>query len=370
MRTRSRTWRATAAMAGLGLILMACGDGADDTSDETGADDTADDAAEGTADESEDDSSAGGDFEEQTLRLATIRQTEDPTTQGAERFAEIVSEQTGGAVTIEVFPDSQLGDFTDIFSGMQIGDVDMFYEGISIYPTVEGAEAFLVTSIPFLWDDYEQMLAVMQSDRYQELYEQAATDTGVRVIATNGAKEPRALSANQPIETAADMEGLSIRIAEAPIPQAFAEALGAQPEVIPFSDLYLALQQGVVDAQENGAISMVTQSFFEVQDYFMPTNYIRDIDTFYISDEMWQGLDPELQTVMQNAAEEAGALTTERAEVQLEEALMTLEQEIDVVEPDVESFRAALGGVFEEFDGEMWPAGLLEETRQLAQDAS
>lgn len=336
----------------LALLLAACGDG-DDGTDPESVDDTAD----------------SGDFEERTIQLATIRQSDDPTTQGAERFAEIVSEETGGAVTVDVFPDSQLGDFPDIFSGLQIGDVDMFYEGISIYPTVDGAEAFLVTSIPFLWDNYEQMLEVMESDRYQELYEQAAEDTGVRVIATRGDKEPRALSANRPIETADDMQGLSIRIAEAPIPQAFANALGAQPEVIPFSDLYLSLQQGVVDAQENGAISMVTQSFYEVQDYFMPTDYIRDIDTFYISDEVWDELEPELQQVMEEAAEEAGDLVTERTREQLDEAMETLEAEIEVVDVDVDSFRDALDGVFEEFDGDMWPEGLLEETRQLAEDA-
>lgn len=369
MRLRARTSALTASVAALALLLAACGgDGEGEDAAET--EDTGTESDDSGDDGSGDEGSAGGDFEEQTIRLATIRQTDDPTTQGAERFAEIVSEETGGAVTVEVFPDSQLGDFPDIFSGMQIGDIDMFYEGISIYPTMEGAEAFLVTSIPFMWDSYEQMREVMQSDRYQELYDEAAENTGVRAIASAGDKEPRALSANEPIETAADMEGLSIRIAEAPIPQAFAEALGAQPEVIPFSDLYLALQQGVVDAQENGAISMVTQSFYEVQDYFMPTNYIRDIDTFYISDEIWQGFDPELQSIMEDAAEEAGELTTERTAEALDEAMTTLEEEIEVVEPDIQSFRDALEGTFEEFDGDMWPEGLLEETRQLAEEAA
>lgn len=312
---------------------------------------------------------AEGEFAERTLRLATIRTTQDPTTQGAERFSELVAERTNGAVQIDVFPDSQLGDFTDMFAGMQIGEVDMFYEGISIYPTVDGAEAFLVTSVPFMWDSYEQMLTVMDSDFFQGLYEEAAEATGVRVIATRGDKEPRALSANKPIETADEMQGLSIRIAEAPLPQAFANALGAKPVVIPFSDLYLALRQGVADAQENGAITMVTQSLHEVQDYFMPTNYIRDIDTFYISDAVWQDLEPELQQIMREAALEAGDLVTERTREQLGESLEFLEEEITVVEPDVESFRSALEGEFEQFDGDLWPEGVLEQTRQLAREA-
>lgn len=335
-------------LVSVALIAAACG--TDDSDDSAGTTD-------------------GAEIAERTLQLATIRTTDDPETQGAERFAELVAERTDDAVQIEVFPDSQLGDFTDIFAGMQIGDVDMFYEGISIYPTVEGAESFLVTSVPFIWDSYEQFLSVMESDYYQGLYDEAAEATGVRVIATRGDKEPRALSANRPIVTADDMQGLSIRIAEAPIPQAFANALGANPEVIPFSDLYLALSQGVVDAQENGAISMVTQSFYEVQDYYMPTDYIRDIASFYISDAIWQDLEPELQQIMHEAAIEAGDLVTDLAQAQLGDALETLDEEIEIVEPDIESFRDALEGVFEDLDGDLWPEGVLEQTRQLAEQA-
>ncbi|MBA2318998.1 MAG: TRAP transporter substrate-binding protein [Euzebyales bacterium] len=367
--TRRHTMWGLALLMVVALFAAAC---AADPADEAAEPDPADEAEPDDAeDEQAEDEEAEdvADVESRTLRLATIRTTADPTTQGADHFAELVEERTGGAVTVDVFPDSQLGDFTDIFAGMQIGEVDMFYEGISIYPTVDGAEAFLVTSVPFIWDSYDQMLEVMASDYYQDLYEEAADATGVRVIATRGDKEPRALSANRPIETAEDMQGLSIRIAEAPLPQAFASVLGAQAEVIPFSDLYLALQQGVVDAQENGAISMVTQSFYEVQDYFMPTDYIRDIDTFYISDEIWQDLEPELQEVMEEAAIEAGDLVTERTAEQLDEAMEALEAEIDIIEPDIESFRDALDGAFEDFDGDLWPEGTLDETRRLAEEA-
>jgi tripartite ATP-independent transporter DctP family solute receptor len=310
-----------------------------------------------------------GDCGEVTLRLATIRTDDDPTTVAAQSFADDINEATDGKVTVQVFPNSQLGDANDLFAGMASGqDVDMFYEGISLYPTLEGASNFAVVSVPFMWDSYEQMRSVLETDRFKELLDDAAEKTGVRVVATAGDAEPRALSANRPIRTADDMAGLKLRIADAPMPQAFATALGAEPTVVPLSDLYLALRQGVVDGQENGAITMVNQSLYEVQPYYMPTNYIRDVRSWYVSDQVWGSLCAEQQDAIKEQADKAGEVATEEVAAQLDKAVDTLDEKIEVVEPDVESFRTALDGAFEQFDGELWEKGLLEETRQLAED--
>ncbi|WP_161958561.1 TRAP transporter substrate-binding protein [Ornithinimicrobium cavernae] len=315
--------------------------------------------------------SAGGECRDLTLRLATIRTDDDPTTLGATAFAEGVEAATEGQVTVEVYPNSQLGDANDLYAGVAAGDnLDMFYEGISTYSTLEGAEAFTVTTVPFLWDSYEQFRAVLESDRYTELLDEAATSTGARVIAIGGDAEPRALSADRPIQTAEDMKGLKLRIADAPLPQEFAKALGARPQVIPFSDLYFSLRQGVVEAQENGAITMVNQSLMEVQDYYMPIDYIRDIRVWYFTDSTWQSICAEHQEVLRQQAEQAGDVTTQETEKQMTEAMATLEEHLEVVDVDRESFRSALEGVFEQFDGQMWPEGLLEETRALAEEHS
>ena len=363
MSQRRATTRLIGVAAAVSLVTTGCGFITGDSGDAGGGEGGGGGGGGGTA--------ATDECGEATLRLATIRAETDPTTIAAEDFAEQVNEATDGQVTIEVFPNSELGNFNDIFATMSTGgNVDMFYEGISIYNTLEGANAFTVMSVPFLWDSYEQMRAVLESERIQQLLDEAADATGVRVIAAAGDAEPRALSANRAIPTAAEMEGLKIRIAEAPMPQAFARALGAEPQVIPFSDLYLALRQGVVDAQENGAITMVNQSLYEVQDYFMPTNYIRDVRSWYISDQVWQSLCEEHQTAMTEAANAAGEVATEEVEKQMADAMEVLEQEIEVVEPDIDSFRAALEGTFEQFDGELWPEGLLAEIEELKAETS
>lgn len=308
-----------------------------------------------------------GECTDVTLRLATIRADADPATLGANAFAEAVAEETDGQVTVEVYPNSQLGDANDVYAGLAAAEgVDIFVNGISLYPTLTGAEAFNVLNVPFMWSSYEQMDAVLETDTFQDLIDEAAEATQVRVIATAGDTEPRALSANQAVETAADMEGLLIRIADAPMPQAFATALGAEPQVIPFSDLYLSLQQGVVDAQENGAITMVNQSLMEVQSHYMPIDYIRDVQAWQMSDAVWSGLCEEQQTVLQEQAEIAGELITDEVNAQMEEALGTLSESVTIVDADLESFESALDGTFEQFDGDLWPEGLLAETQQLA----
>src|SRR5699024_9698865 len=212
------------------VILMACGNGESDE--------------------------ASGDVENDTnteeadpinLKLGTIRTEDDPTTQAAMKFADIVNEKTDGQVNIEVFPNSQIGDVIDMFSGMQSGTVDMVYEGISSYSWLDGAEVFNIISLPFYWEDYEQMTHVLNSEEFETYFEEAAQNTGVRVINAIGDTESRQLTANRAVETAEDFKGLKIRTAESEIVQKSMAELGANPVVVPLSDLYMSLQQGIVD---------------------------------------------------------------------------------------------------------------------------
>lgn len=322
-----------------------------------------------TGDESGGTEANGDECSNQNLRLATIRADDDPTTLGANAFAEELEETTDGELTADVYPNSQLGDANDIYASMAAGeDVDVFYNGISLYPSLTGAEDFTVLTVPFLWESYDQLKSVLETDRYQELMETAAEETGVRVVAAHGDAEPRALSADRAIESAEDMEGLALRIAEAPLPQEFANELGADPQVIALSDLYLSLSQGVVDAQENGAITMVNQSLMEVQSHYMAVDYIRDVQAWQFSDATWGSLCTDHQDAVEVAAENAGEVVTEEVATQMDEAMDTISEEMDVVDFDRDSFVEALDGAFDNFDGEMWSEGLLEETQDLAEE--
>lgn len=308
----------------------------------------------------------GGQCEPQSIRVAMIRTANDPGTLAAQAMADRVAEQTDGDVDIQIFPDSQLGDMNDAYAGVASGEIDVYYETISTYSALAGAEAFTALTVPFLWDSYEQFKAVLDSEEFAELFDEAAEATGVRVVEASGDNEPRALTANKPVRTPEDMKGLKIRIADAPIPQAFAVALEARPQVIALSDLYFSLRQGVVDAQETGSIAVVNNSIYEVQDYYMPTDYIRDVRAWYFNDDLWQSMCEEHRTILEAEMERAGEEVTVATREAIDEAMTVIEDNMEVVDVDVQAFRDALDGEFAQFDGEMWPEGTLDMVLELA----
>lgn len=302
-----------------------------------------------------------------TVKLGHIRADTSPTHKAAVKYAELVGQKTNGDIEIKVFPNSQLGGILDMFTGMKAGSLEMVYGGINTYGFIKGGEVFQITAVPFLYRDYDHMRKVLASYVFHAHLQAAEKATGVRVIAINGDTAPRELTTrDRPVRTAADFKGLKIRIAESAMVRAAMQKLGANPQVIPFADLYMALKQGVVDAQENGVIPIKNMSFYEVQKYFMPTHYIRDVETFFIGAEKWKGLDPSQQKALREAADEAGNLETQLTAQELEEATKFLSTKMTIVEPDLGSIRTALEGVYEEqFEGKLWPKSLLQQVRDF-----
>ena len=303
-----------------------------------------------------------------TWRLGHIRDTNHPTHAGALRFAELVALKTDGRVRIEVFPDSQLGGIQDMFVQIQTGDLAMVYGGINTLAFIGGGEAFEITAIPFLYRDYEHMRAAMLADFFEPIFAEAERATGIHVINVAGDTAPRGLSAAKPIRGPADFTGLKIRTAASEVVLRAMQTLGALPQQVPFADLYVALRTGVVEAQENGAITVVNASLYEVQPFYMVTDYIRDIETFYVNPGTWARLSEADRQAITEASEEAGALVTELTAQQLAEAYEFLEARITVIrepELDLAAIRHALEATFLDWDGVKWPAGTLEAIRGL-----
>ncbi len=303
-----------------------------------------------------------------TWKLGHIRDTNHPTHLGALRFAELVEANTDGRVKIDVFPDSQLGGIQEMFVQIQTGDLAMVYGGINTLAFIDGGEALEITAIPFLYRDYEHMRSALQADFFEPILEAAEEQTGVHIINIAGDTAPRGLSADRAIRGPADFERLKIRTAASEVVLRAMQELGALPQQVPFADLYVALRTGVVDAQENGAITVVNASLYEVQPFYMQTDYIRDIETFYVNPEMWASISEADRQAIHEASEEAGALVTERTAEQLAAAYEVLEENITVIrapELDLPAIREALEGTFSDWDGTRWPAGTLEAIRGL-----
>jgi tripartite ATP-independent transporter DctP family solute receptor len=231
-----------------------------------------------------------GAQEKMSIRLGHIRDTNHPTHMAALKFKDMMNERSGGRIEIKVFPNSQLGGPKEMFAQMQTGDLEMVYGGINTFAWIKGGEAYEITAVPFLFRDYAHMSKALLSDFFKPIQEKAEKDTGIKIITINGDTAPRGLSTrDKPVYKADDFKGMKIRTAASPTVLAAMKTLGALPQQIAFSELYMALKTGLVDAQENGAIVVQSASLFEVQKYYMKTDYIRDIETF--SQLRCQGLD-------------------------------------------------------------------------------
>lgn len=302
---------------------------------------------------------ASGQPETITLRLGDIRTVDSPTNQAALKFASLVDQASHGRIQVKVFPNSQLGDPNQMFAQMQTGDLQMVYGGINTFAWIKGGEAYEITAMPFLFKNYQCMRGALRADFFKPIMEKAEKDTGITIININGDTAPRGLTASRPVRNASDFAGLKIRTASSPTVIMAMKALGAMPQVVALADLYMALKTGVVDAQENGAITVADQHLYEVQKYYMKTDYIRDIETFYIATPVWNKLSQADKDLLSKATQEAGDYETQLTQKQLATVYDQLGTKMTIITPDMESVRAKLKGVFDSFDGTKWPAGLL-----------
>jgi len=300
-----------------------------------------------------------------TLKLAGIKNDEDPNSKGMELFAEIVNRDSNGTITVKTYTNSVLGNLNDLLSGMIDGTVDMMSNTISCYAWLTGAGAreFAIVSAPFFWKDNKELQAFLDSPGVQKWTEEAAASTGVRVLIANGELVPRQLSANRAIRNADDFEGLKVRTAESVLVMKLMAKLGATPIVIPFADLYMALKTGVADAQENNFFTMKSMSFYEVQSHFMKTDYSRDVSAIFISEQIWQQMSDDQKKIMKDAAKAATDYEAEIIAGTVEEVMAFLSEKMTYVDIDVASIQEKLGtGIYQELDelGTIWPTGTLD----------
>jgi tripartite ATP-independent transporter DctP family solute receptor len=191
--------------------------------------------------------------------------------EAAQRAADAFEEATDGRYEIQVFPASQLGNEAALNDALSIGTVDIIYSGPTFMAQYYGP--IVVSAYPFALRDYDHWVAYSQSDLFRELGEgyEAATGNHIASLTYYGTRH---VTANEPVLTPADMEDLKIRTPGNPAYQWFPNAAGANATPISFSEVYLALQQGVVDAQENPLPVIQSKRFYEVQSNINLTGHI------------------------------------------------------------------------------------------------
>jgi tripartite ATP-independent transporter DctP family solute receptor len=282
--------------------------------------------------------------------------------QGLQRFAELVAERTDGELKVEIFPASQLGTEQEILEGVQLGTIHMF-EGSagSAGRFLPALEAF---AHPFLWRDLDHMLTVARGDIGQELSQQMVDEHGMRILDMGWLFGQRHLTtASTPVHTPEDMEGLKIRVQPTTIYLEMIKAMGANPTPIDWKEVYLSLQTGVVDGQENPVGVIYSAKLFEVQNYLMLTGHIMQNQVVIINESFFHSLSPEHRQVLEDAVIEAGDYQNALIEAGAKEDLAKLKEAgMTVIEPDIEAFRAATADIYLQFE-DQWGKGLFERMR-------
>ena len=229
------------------------------------------------------------DSGETTIKFShVVAETGHPKGEAAAAFAERVNEELDGQVCVEVYPNTQLYDDDKVLQAMLLGDVQMAAPSLSKFE--QYTKQYRIFDLPFLFDDIEAVDRFQASEAGQELLG-AMEDKGLKGLAYwhNGMKQ---LSAGKPLLEPADAKGLKFRIQESDVLEEQFRELGANPQKMGFAEVYGALQQGVVDGQENTWSNIYTQKFHEVQDGITETNH-GVIDYLVVTSEQFWNSMPE-----------------------------------------------------------------------------
>jgi tripartite ATP-independent transporter DctP family solute receptor len=243
------------------------------------------------------------------LKWAHVYEASEPYHTCAVAASEPLMAATDGRYGIEVFPASSLGKETDINEGLGLGTVDIIYTGQLFAGQSYGPIA--IAGSPFMFRDYAHWDAYRNSDLFHELADgyQEASGNLIKAVTYYGARH---VTSNKPILTPADMDGLKIRVPNSPLYMMFPIAAGANPTPIAFAEVYLALQQGTVDAQENPLPTIRAKKFYEVQSDINLTAHITDALLTIVGGSAWDAMDAADQDALVKVLEEAAVCATDQ----------------------------------------------------------
>jgi tripartite ATP-independent transporter DctP family solute receptor len=229
-----------------------------------------------------------GAFAQTKLKWAHVYEVSEPYHKQALWAAEEIKKRTGGRYEVEVFPASTLGKETEINQGLSLGTVDIIYTGMAFagraYPPMS------IASAPFVFRDYGHWQAFRNGPVFKDLANAYGQKTGGQQIAGYTYYGLRHMTSNKPIAKPEDMKGLKLRVPDAPLFVMFPRAVGANPTPIAFAEVYLALQNGTVDAQENPLPTIDAKKFYEVQKYITLTGHILESLVTIVSGPTWSKL--------------------------------------------------------------------------------
>ena len=255
------------------------------------------------------------------IKFSHVTTPDTPKGKGAEKFKQLAEQYTGGKVKIEIYPNSQLYKDKEEIEALQLGAVQLLAPSTSKFAPI-GIKEFEALDLPFIFPDEAAYLKATKGVIGKALL-QKLDSKGITGLAfwDNGFKD---MSANKPLKTPADFRGLKLRIQSSKVLDSQMRALGATPQVMAFSEVYQALQTGVVDGCENTPSNYYTQKLHEVQKHINVMNHAHLSYAVIANKKFWDGLPADIRVKLEQAMQEATDYTNSIASKENADALAAI----------------------------------------------
>ncbi|NMG68028.1 DctP family TRAP transporter solute-binding subunit [Azoarcus indigens] len=252
------------------------------------------------------------------IKFSHVTTADTPKGKGADRFKQLVEERSGGKVKVEVYPNSTLYKDKEEIEALQLGSVQMLAPALSKFGPL-GVREFEVFDLPFIFPNAEVLTRVTEGPVGASLLKKLET-RGITGLAywDNGFK---VMSANRPLREVKDMRGLKMRIQSSKVLEAQMRAVGALPQMLAFSEVYQALQTGVVDGTENTTSNYWTQKTSEVQSDMTVSDHGYIGYAVITNKKFWDGLPPDIRALLEQAMKDSTRYVNEIAQQENDEAL-------------------------------------------------
>ncbi len=263
-------------------------------------------------------------------------------------MAEKVAEKSGGRMRVEIFPNEQLGNEKECIEALQLGYLAM--TKTSSAPMEGFVPKMQIFGIPYLFRDAEHFWKVLNGPIGKDLLV-AGESKRLRGLCYYDAGS-RSFYAKRQINSPEDLKGVKVRVQNSIMSMKMVSAMGGSPTPVPWGELYTSLDQGVVDAAENNPPSFRTSRHYEVCRYYILDEHTRLPDILVIGTDIWNGLSPEFQSILQEAVDESVEYQR-RIWAQAEESdIETVKKAgVEIIRPDKGPFRESVKSVWAEFDG-------------------
>jgi tripartite ATP-independent transporter DctP family solute receptor len=309
---------------------------------------------------------ASAQVKERTLRFAFQNNLEHPQGQGAKKFTDLVGEKSGGKIAIKLFPGGQLGGDLPTVSALQGGTIDLTVLNAGLLVGLD--KRFAVLDFPFLFATPEEADYVVDGPVGRRLFE-ALPGKGLVGLGYWELGFRNVTNSKRPIAKLEDFQGIKLRVLQSPLFIDLFNTLGANATPLPWPEVYSALEQRVVDGQENPYTVIAGAKLYEVQKFVSETRHIYNAQSVLISKKSWDGMSPEEQKIIGEAAKEATAFQRKVSRDSMDAALATLKkggmQANDLAEAETARIREKVQPVVEKYAKEVGPELVAEVKAEI-----